>query len=354
VTRFGAPFFTAVSVSKNSFLAARGARLENDLVRDFGDPAGELAATTSAGVLAELSQFGVLAFTGDDARAFLNGQLSCDVANLANDAGAYGAYCSAKGRVLANFLLWREALEFRMLLARSLVLPVRDRLQKYVLRAKVAIQERTDEVVVLGAAGRPAADEVAGWIGRLAPSPLAIDRRNGFAAIAVPAGRFLLTARTESAQAAWDRLSRALRPVGAACWDWLEIANGVPWITVATQDRFVPQMVNLELLGGVSFQKGCYPGQEIVARTQHLGKLKRRLHLANVGADTMSAPGEELFSDDLGAQSVGTVVNAAPAPAGGFDILAVVQTASAATAKVRLGSPSGYELHFRPLPYTVP
>ena len=107
------------------------------------------------------------------------------------------------------------------------------------------------------------------------------------------------------------------------------------------------------MIGGVSFQKGCYPGQEIVARTQHLGKLKRRLHLANVRAATMPAPGDELFSDDLGAQSAGTVVNAAPAPTGGFDVLAVVQTASVATAKIRLGSPSGEELHFRPLPYPV-
>ena len=340
-------------MSKNSFLAARGARLENDLVRDFGDPAGELAATMSTGVLAELSQFGVLSFAGDDARAFLNGQLSCDVANLANDAATYGAYCNAKGRVLANFLLWHEALEFHMLLARSLVSPLREHLQKYVLRAKVAIVERTDGIVILGAAGRPAADTVAGWIGPLSASPLAVDRRNGFAAIAVPGGRFLLAARTEPGQAVWDRLSRALRPVGAACWDWLEIANGVPWITVATQEQFVPQMVNLELIGGVSFQKGCYPGQEIVARTEHLGKLKRRLHLANVRADAMPAPGEELFSEGLGAQSAGTVVNAAPAPAGGFDVLAVVQTASAATAKVHLGSPSRDELHFRPLPYPV-
>jgi folate-binding Fe-S cluster repair protein YgfZ len=103
----------------------------------------------------------------------------------------------------------------------------------------------------------------------------------------------------------------------------------------------------------VSFQKGCYPGQEIVARTQHLGKLKRRLHLANVGAEGMPVPGEELFSEDLGAQSAGTVVNAAPAPAGGFDLLAVVQMASVATAKVRFGAPSGGKLHFRPLPYPV-
>jgi len=340
-------------MSKNSFLVAHGARLANGLVRDFGDPAGELAATTSTGVLAELSQFDVLSFAGDDAGTFLNAQLSCDLANLANDAATYGAYCDAKGRVLANVLLWREAVEFHMLLARSLVSTLRERLQRYVLRAKVAIAEHADGILILGAAGRPAADAVAGWMGQLPARPLAIDRRNGCTAIAVPGGRFLLTTRAESGQTVWDPLARDLRPVGAACWDWLEIANGVPWITVATQNRFVPQMLNLDVLGGVSFQKGCYPGQEIVARTQHLGKLKRRLHLANVGAEGMPVPGEELFSEDLGAQSAGMVVNAAPAPAGGFDLLTVVQMASVASAKVRFGAPSGGELHFRPLPYPV-
>ena len=127
----------------------------------------------------------------------------------------------------------------------------------------------------------------------------------------------------------------------------------MPWITAATQDQFVPQMANLELIGGVSFRKGCYPGQEIVARTQYLGKPKRRLFLAHVDAEASPAPGDTLVADG-DEQSAGTVVNAAPAPNGGFDLLAVVQTASADSATVRLGSVRGPALRFRPLPYAVP
>jgi folate-binding protein YgfZ len=182
-----------------------------------------------------------------------------------------------------------------------------------------------------------------------------VARRDGVTAIALQSARFLVIAPIASGPEIWDRLSAGvLRPVGAGCWDWLEISNGLPWITAATQDQFVPQMANLELLGGVSFRKGCYPGQEIVARTQHLGKPKRRLYLAHVSADGIPIPSEPLYSAALGDQAAGTIVSAAPAPGGGFDVLAVVQTASAAGAGVRLGSPAGAELRFRALPYPVP
>jgi folate-binding protein YgfZ len=183
---------------------------------------------------------------------------------------------------------------------------------------------------------------------------LKLARGSDVTAIAIDGGRFVLVAPVAETPAIWDRLAGPLTPVGAPCWEWLEIANGLPWITAATQDQFVPQMANLELIGGVNFRKGCYPGQEIVARMQYLGQPKRRLFLAHVDAEASPAPGESLVADDAGGQSAGTVVNAAPAPHGGFDLLAVVQTASAGTATVRLGSPAGPALRFRPLPYAVP
>jgi len=148
-------------------------------------------------------------------------------------------------------------------------------------------------------------------------------------------------------------LGRHARPAGAAVWDWLEIQTGIPTITSPTQDRFVPQMLNLERVGGVSFQKGCYPGQEIVARTQHLGAIKRRTYLAHVDASATPSAGSELYSADLGEQASGTVVNAAPAPDGGFDLLAVIQVASAQSQPIHLGSPAGPILELRTLPYSL-
>ena len=337
-----------------SFLVSRGANVADGVVRDFGDARRERATTAVASLVADLSHYGVLAASGADARSFLHGQLSCDVEGLADDAAAYGAYCTAKGRVLANFLLWAEAGTFFLLLPRSLVSGIRKRLQMFVLRSKATLDDRSAALAVLGAAGPAAAGAVAGFVAAVPAAPLTLARGRDATAIAIDGGRFVLVAPVAQAPAIWDRLAGPLTPVGAPCWEWLEIANGMPWITAATQDQFVPQMANLELVGGVNFRKGCYPGQEIVARMQYLGKPKRRLFLAHVDAEASPAPGESLVADGSGDQSAGTVVNAAPAPEGGFDLLAVVQTGSAETATVRLGSPAGPALRFRPLPYAMP
>ena len=337
-----------------SFLASRRASIADGVVRDFGDAPRERAAAAAGSIVADLSHYGVLTAGGADARAFLHSQLSCDVEGLADDAAAYGAYCTAKGRVLANVLLWAEAGTFFMLLPRPLASGIRKRLQMFVLRSKVTLDDRSDALAVLGAAGPAARGTVAGLVAAVPAAPLKLARGSDVTAIAIDGGRFVLVAPVAEAPAIWDRLAGPLTPVGAPCWDWLEIANGLAWITAATQDQFVPQMANLELIGGVNFRKGCYPGQEIVARMQYLGQPKRRLFLAHVDAEASPAPGESLVADDAGGQSAGTVLNAAPAPDGGFDLLAVVQTASADKATVRLGSPAGPALRFRPLPYAVP
>jgi folate-binding protein YgfZ len=144
---------------------------------------------------------------------------------------------------------------------------------------------------------------------------------------------------------------QSLRPVGQHAWQWLDIRSGIPWITAATQEQFVPQMTNLELLAGVSFTKGCYTGQEIVARTQHLGKIKRRMFLANVAG--AAAAGDPLYSDDFGDQACGMVVNAEASPGGGCDLLAVIQIGSAENSTVHLKARAGPALRLLTLPYAV-
>jgi folate-binding protein YgfZ len=239
-----------------------------------------------------------------------------------------------------------------MLLPRTLAAGIRKRLQMFVLRAKVVLEDRSDALAVLGVAGPAAASALQTLVERLPGTPLTLARGDGVTAIAIHGGRFVVVAPVAQAPATWARLA-GLTAVGAPCWEWLEISNGLPWITAATQDQFVPQMANLELIGGVNFRKGCYPGQEIVARTQYLGKPKRRLFLAHVDVAASPAPGEPLVAEGAADQSAGTVINAAPAPDGGFDLLAVVQTASAGAGTVRLGSAAGPALRFRPLPYAV-
>ena len=312
----------------------------------------DLVAARSGSVIALLGHLGVLQFSGEDAETFLQGQLSCDVAAVGLRSSAYGAYCSPKGRMLANFLLWREEAGFHMALSRDLSASIHTRLSKFVLRAKVKVSDASDAIVLAGAAGPKADQALREVFPDLPKEPNQASRRPDTGTVVkVKDGRYLLALTPSSAVALRQRLANVLVPVGAHAWRWLDIRNGVPWVTAATQDQLVPQMANFELLGGVSFSKGCYTGQEVVARMQHLGKLRRRMFLANVAAP--AAAGDSLYSEDLGDQASGIVVNAEASPDGGYDLLAAVQTASRESSTVHLKSLEGPALRFLPLPYAL-
>lgn len=341
------------------WLQSAGAQVEDGVVRNFGDPRGELEAARSGSVLADLSHLGVLDFTGPDSEAFLHAQLSCDVRSIDASSSSYGSYCTPKGRMLANFLLWRLSAGvssgFRMVLSRSILATAQKRLRMYVLRLRVQLTDTSDSAVLLGASG----DAAQRALGAVLTGPPQDDHElrrfgEGSTAISLPGGRFLIAVAAEGASKLWSDLAATLRPVGTPCWEWLDIRSGVPSVTAATQEQFLPQMTNLELIGGVSFKKGCFPGQEIVARTQHLGKVKRRMFLAHVEeAQAPPSPGDDIFSDDIPGQASGTVVNAQPAPGGGYDLLAVVHHSSRESSAVHLGSTDGPVLRFLDLPYAV-
>jgi hypothetical protein len=334
-------------------LAARGATIADQRVLHFGDPAAELAAARNGPVVCDLSHLGTIAATGADTDTFLQGQLSNDIRQVTPERAQYSSYNSPKGRMLASFLIYRTAAAIHLQLPRELVEPIRKRLAMFVLRSKVTLIDASAGHVRLGVAGSGAEALVAAAVGRVPEVPLEVAPGDGMTAIRLPGDRFELVAALEKGLALWQALAATARPVGAAVWDWLEIQAGIPAITAATQDEFVLQMVNLDLLGGVSFQKGCYTGQEIVARTHYLGKLKRRMYLAHVPDGSRPVPGMELYSDDLGGQSSGMVVNAARAPGGGFHLLAVIQMASAAAHPIHLGAADGPVLELAALPYPV-
>jgi folate-binding protein YgfZ len=334
-------------------LAEGGARIDDGTVSDFGDPAAERRAAAAGSVVVPLTGFAVLEFAGADAADFLQGQLSCDVKSLAPDGSTYGTYNTPKGRMLASFLLWRTPDGFRMLLPRSVLPGVQKRLQMYVLRSKVKVTDRSALDVLLGASGPEARAAVARACGAAPADAHSVTAFDAGHVLAVPGGRFIVGIEGARAGAVWNTLSGSLRPAGFECWTWLDIVNGIGFVTAPLQDALVPQMANMELVGAVNFKKGCYPGQEIVARTQYLGKLKRRMYLAHVAADPAPAPGDSLFSDDTGDQANGIVMAAAPAPEGGFDCLAVVQSASVEQSRVHLRALDGPPLTFRPLPYPV-
>jgi folate-binding protein YgfZ len=333
----------------SEYLLTQNAVVVDDAVQHFGDPDAELAHARDGLVLADLSHYGLIALGGEDAQTFLHGQITNDLRGLREDKAVFAGYCSAKGRLLANFLVFRRGADLLVMLPRSLREATQKRLTMFVLRAKVRLRDASDEWVALGLSGAEAQDLVSAHYGQ-APTAL-MDVVQGPDGWAVRLGeqRFDVFVTPQAAPALWRLWSAKARPVGTPVWDWLTVAAGVPVILPATQDHFVPQMANMELLGGVSFQKGCYPGQEIVARSQYLGKLKRRMYLAHVEATAEA--GQELYSPDLPGQACGMVANAAPAPGGGTDLLAVMQVSSREAGEVHLGSPDGPRLAFKPLPY---
>ena len=316
-----------------SFLLEQGARIEAGVVADFGSGVDELRAAAESGVVADLSHLAVLQFSGADAEAFLQGQVTCDVKAVQPERVTLGAYCTPKGRMLADFYLARHRDGLRMMLLRELAVPIQKRLKMFVLRSKVEIADVSEQCVLIGTSGPQARRE-----------PDAIE---------VPGARFLHTRNPAEAIALWSSLASELKPVGASCWQWLDIRAGIPFIGASTQDQLVPQMANLELIGGVSFTKGCYTGQEIVARTHYLGKVKRRMFLARVAADEAPKAGDALYSEDLGAQASGLVVNAQPGPSGDYELLAVANVESRDKSVVHLGSLQGAALEFQALPYSL-
>ena len=304
-------------------------------------------------IFADLSHFGLIRFAGDDARQFLNGQLSCDVNSLEPLHACYGSYSTAKGRMLASFLLWRDAAGFFMQLPGSVREATQKRLSMYILRSKVKAEDASGAHVLIGVAGKDAGAIVNPLFAELPAEPLALTSAEGASLLRLSADRYQIIASPERAPTLRDAIAKDAAPVGPEVWDWLNIRAGIPFITPATQEQFVPQMANLDAIGGVSFSKGCYPGQEIVARMHYLGRLKQRMYLASVAADEAPQPGDKLYSAGTGEQACGMIVNAAAAPDGGFDMLAVMQIESAQRGDVHWKSPEGPRLKFLELPYRM-
>lgn len=291
--------------------------------------------------VAHLSHWGVIRARGADAARFLHGQLTSDMLSLGQGRAVPSGFCSAKGRLQASFVVWQGAAdEILLACSASLLAPTLKRLSMFVMRAQCKLDDATADLPLHGLAG-PAARALLGdarpW-----------DCRRGDAGTAI---------RLPDASGVQRALLAGSAPDGvpvldADTWRWLEVSSGVPIIEATTVDQFVPQMVNLELIGGVDFKKGCYPGQEVVARSQYRGTLKRRMFMFDVAADAQ--PGQELFHSADPGQPAGLVANAARSPDGGSRVLAEVKLAALDTGSLHLGAADGPVLARRELPYSVP
>lgn len=310
-------------------------------------PASPPASTPFA---TPLDAFAGIGFDGPDAATFLHGQLSTDVISMPVGAVGLATYNSPKGRVLASLVLFRRTPDaFIALVAADLAAALRKRLAMFVLRAKVVVSDATAGRVLAGIGGTGLGDAVSRAFGGAPVPGQGLANAEGDLLV-LPDGRAIAMPAPEAAEGVLARL--ALPPGTPDAFAQLGIRAGVPIVTLATQDRFVPQALNFDLLGGIHFRKGCYPGQEIVARMQYLGRLKDRLFVFRVDAPP-PAPGTALVAADAPEPALGTVVNAAPGD-GGSEFLAVANYDAAVAGALRLGAHDGPVPAVLPLPYEVP
>lgn len=306
------------------------------LTRDFLLPDG----------VASLEHWGLIRLLGEDSAKFLHGQLTQDFALLKANQARLAAFCSAKGRVQASFVgIKRNESEVLLLCHKDLLAPTLKRLSMFVLRAKTRLSDATGEFRVLGLSGTAtlgAPDGVASapWTGWQSGAAQVVQL---YPADGVARQLWVAPLEGESAPAG-PSLSNAL-------WQWGEVRSGIATVSAAVAELYVPQMLNYESVGGVNFKKGCYPGQEVVARSQFRGTLKRRTYLVHCEAGL--APGQEVFDTSDAEQSVGSVVQAAANPTGGFDALVSLQISAAEAGSLALGGPEGAALALLPLPYSL-
>lgn len=303
----------------------------------------------------ELNHTSLIAVSGADAVSFLQAQLTSDIAGMQSPQTQYSGYCSPKGRLLATFLVWRDEDTLFLQLPHELRDASQSRLSKYVLRARVKLADATADFRLFGISGPEARRALAPISESLPEKPHAVVSAPGVRITCVPGKRYLVLADSNHGETIHSTLSASAREHTENDWARSEIEAGIPVITAATQEEYVPQMVNLDLIGAVSYSKGCYPGQEIVARMHYLGRLKQRMYRVQVCSDSVAMPGDAIYSREFGAdQASGAIINAVQIAGAGFEALAVIQTASAAGGSAHWKSLDGPALAFLPLPYEIP
>jgi hypothetical protein len=303
--------------------------------------------------VAPLRRDGLLQITGDDARGFLHGQLTNDVEHLASDRARLAGWCTPKGRLLATLLVVPAERGFFLLLARDLIPSVVKRLRMFVLRAKVTIEDASDQWAQFGLFGAAALPALSALGVEIPDAPDAVVRTGDAVVVRIGGDRARMVVPAPGPGALIERLGAT--EVDDSRWQLEDIRMGLPQVVAATQDLFVPQMLNLEAIAGVDFKKGCYPGQEIVARAQFRGQVKRRMVHARIpaaGADVVLAPGQDLFGDDQPTQPIGTIVSVALAN-GARELLAVIPAAAAEQQLSIRTAPDAPALEFLTLPYAV-
>ena len=337
------------------FLKTQHAIVENDTILHFGEVGASVPELNDQTIITPLIEVGVIGISGEDSNDFLQNQFSNDVRTVSESHSQLNAYCSPKGRVLSLFRLLKQQDRFYLLLPQERLQATLKRLKMFVLRSKVLLNDASEHWGTIGIGGANANALIQSIFSSVPEQADDCVTQEQMSAIKLsgPMNRYLLLAPYEQLITVWTQCQDKAQAVSPQNWQYLNIQSGIPEVYEATSDEFVPQMLNLHSLNGISFKKGCYPGQEVVARMHYLGKQKRRMYLAHTEGDCSPQPGDNLYSaQSESEQSVGKIVMAGSAPNGGYDVLAVMQIAAVENDETVLTQQKA-ALSFKELPYFV-
>ncbi len=307
--------------------------------------------------LFDLSHLRFIQVSGDDAESFLQGQITSDIRKVSPEHHQMGGYCTPKGRMLANFRIFSHRDAYILQLTHDTHEALLKRLAMYILRSQVTLEDVSDRLVAIGLAGDCATELLDSVFDTIPQATGASLQQNGVTLLNVPGPepRFEIIGQVEEIEAIWQEISYKAVAANQELWSLLDIRSGIPAVYAETVEAFVPQMMNMQLIDGVSFDKGCYVGQEVVARMKYLGELKRRMHYAKTDSATQPQPGDELHSSNgtESGQGAGKVVMSSPSPEGGYELLAVIENSSIETGTLHLEDRFGPELTILSLPYAL-
>ena len=319
----------------------------------FGDQITppEYSTDIQPGVISPLEYLSCYSVSGDDATDFLQGQFTNDVKAVTPSLGQLTSYCTPKGRMLAIFYLCHWQDKYLIFIPKDIATSVMQRLQMYIMRSKVSITEEND-LALVGISGNTSDNLLSALQFDTPTDAYQTSQNDHGVCMQIPGepARYCLCLNETATGMITNAVDSETKIFADSYWQWLDILNGLPMVYSDTQEAFVPQMTNMELIDGVSFSKGCYPGQEVVARLHYLGNANRRMYRFTVTTDSPIKSGDELFSSE---KTIGNVVSVVAENDSTYSGLAVLRVENI-TYDINTQASNGSTLELLPLPYTIP
>ncbi len=303
-----------MNIEWQDFLASKEAIIENGKIVHFGNASEELQQSNTGHIIADLSHTGLISAQGDDVSTFLQGQFTNDINQVTENRAQLSTYCSPKGRALALFLIYKQQKKTCLQVSEELIEPTLKRLKMFIMRSKVTLEDCTNQYIRLGLSGSESEQKLIKLFSSIPTEEYGTSQHAQLTIVRLPgvSPRFeLISSDVAEMKNIWSILSKEFTPAGYSAWELTNIHAGIPTLDSTTTDKFVPQMINLDELNAINFKKGCYVGQEVIARVKYLGKVKRRMYPATIESTVTPQAGDAVY-DINNDTTIGLIVSAQP------------------------------------------